>query len=49
MLASIGRILGLFAAMVAAFLRLWYRAVLLAPEAKRRKKAKRDLRAARRA
>src|SRR5215472_16740982 len=47
MLASIGRILGLFAAMVAAILRLWYRAVLLAPEAKRRKRAKRDLRAAR--
>jgi hypothetical protein len=48
-LAVVGRILALFAAMIAGLLRLWYRAVLLAPEAKRRKAAKRALRAARRA
>jgi len=38
-LASIGRILGLVALGFAALLRIWYRAVLLAPEAKRRKRA----------
>ncbi len=39
--ASIRRILGLAAAALAGLLRLWYRAVLAAPEVKRRKAARR--------
>jgi hypothetical protein len=41
--ASIARILGLAVAAFAVLLRIWYRAVLFAPEAKRRKLAKRAL------
>jgi hypothetical protein len=44
--ASIGRLLGLVGVAVLAVLRLWYRAVLLAPEVKRRKAARRAARRA---
>jgi len=44
--ASIGRLLGLVALAFVAVLRLWYRAVLLAPEVKRRKAARRAARRA---
>ena len=42
--ASIGRILGLLAAALAALLHVWYRGVLAAPEVKRRKAARRSAR-----
>jgi hypothetical protein len=44
--ASIGRLLGLVVLAFVAVLRLWYRAVLLAPEVKRRKAARRAARRA---
>jgi hypothetical protein len=44
--ASIARVLGLLAAAVAGLLHLWYRGVLAAPEAKRRKAARREARRA---
>jgi hypothetical protein len=44
--ASIGRLLGLVGIAFLAMLRLWYRAVLLAPEVKRRKAARRASRRA---
>jgi hypothetical protein len=44
--ASIGRILGIAGAALVVLLRIWYRAVLVAPEAKRRKAARRALRRA---
>jgi hypothetical protein len=46
MVASIARLLGLVGVAFLALLRLWYRAVLLAPEAKRRKAARRAARRA---
>jgi hypothetical protein len=45
-LASIVRLLGLVALGIVGLLRLWHRAVLFAPEAKRRKAARRAARRA---
>jgi hypothetical protein len=41
LVASIARLLGLVALAFVALLRTWYRAVLFAPEVKRRKAARR--------
>lgn len=46
MVASIVRLFGLLVAAVVGVLRVWYRAVLLAPEVKRRKAARRAARRA---
>jgi hypothetical protein len=42
--ASIARVLAVILALFVGLLRLWYRSVLYAPEAKRRKAAKRAAR-----
>jgi hypothetical protein len=44
--ASIARIVAVVVAAFVALLRLWYRAVLFAPDAKRRKAARRTARRA---
>jgi hypothetical protein len=46
MVTSIARLLAVVAAAVGALLGLWYRAVLAAPEVKRRKAARRAARRA---